>query len=496
MIGRERESEILRLYHAEKWKVGTIARQLGLHHTTVRRVLAQAGVDAGRSFERRSKLEPFLPFIRETLEQYPSLPSSRLYQMAVERGYRGAADYFRSVVARYRPKKKHEAFLRLSTLPGEEAQVDWAHFGKIAVGSTFRALWAFVMVLSFSRRLFLHFYLSAKMECFLDGHVRAFEAFGGVARRNLYDNLKSVVLERAGSVVRFNQTFLDFAAHYRFAPVPVGIRRGNEKGRVERSIRFIRQSFFAARSFRDVADLNTQAEHWTAGFAAERACPGDRTRTVREVFDEEQPLLLPLPENPFPIAHRAEVEVGKTPFFRFDSNDYSVPHQYVRQTLVVLASPTELRVINGQIEVTRHERSWDRGARVEKSEHTAALWQEKRRARRGSALARIEHTVPSSKKFLRTLAEQGANLGNATLLLLRLLQNHPARELDRAIAEALARGTPHFGAIRHLLDERRKRRGQPPPVTAHLRDERLQNLVVEPHDLGTYDVLGGIKNEK
>jgi transposase len=229
MIGRERESEILRLYHAEKWKVGTIARQLGLHHTTVRRVLAQAGVDAGRSFERRSKLEPFLPFIRETLEQYPSLPSSRLYQMAVERGYRGAADYFRSVVARYRPKKKHEAFLRLSTLPGEEAQVDWAHFGKIAVGSAQRALWAFVMVLSFSRRLFLRFYLSAKMECFLDGHVRAFEAFGGVARRSLYDNLKSVVLERAGSVVRFNQTFLDFAAHYRFAPVPVGIRRGNEK---------------------------------------------------------------------------------------------------------------------------------------------------------------------------------------------------------------------------------------------------------------------------
>src|SRR5262249_23323719 len=160
----------------------------------------------------------------------------------------GGSDYFRSVVARLRPEQKHEAFLRLSALPAEEAQVDWAHFGKIAVGSTQRPLWAFLMVLAFSRKLFVRFYLSAKMECFLDGHASAFEAFGGVPRRCLYDNLKSVVLERAGSAVRFNPGFLDFAAHYRFGPVPVGIRRGNEKGIVERNVRYVRQNFFAARS--------------------------------------------------------------------------------------------------------------------------------------------------------------------------------------------------------------------------------------------------------
>ena len=496
MIGREREAEILRLYHAEKWRLGTIARQLGLHHTTVRRVLSHAGVDAGKKFERKSKIAPFLPFLQETLKQFPSLPASRLHQMAVERGYRGGGDYFRSVVARLRPEKKHEAFLRLSALPAEEAQVDWAHFGKIAVGSTHRPLWAFLMVLAFSRKLFLRFYLSAKMECFLDGHARAFEAFGGVPRRCLYDNLKSVVLERAGSIVRFNPGFLDFAAHYRFGPVPVGIRRGNEKGIVERNVRYVRQNFFAARSFREVADLNAQALSWMDGLAADRPCPGDRTRSVREMFEHERTLLLPLPENPYPLERREEVEVGKTPYLRFDTNDYSVPPGYVRKTLVVLASPTELRVIDQSTEVTRHERSYDRGARIEKPEHLAELRLQKRRARRGTALSRLVHAAPAVRKLLRAMAEQGANLGNITQQLVRLLDRHPARDLERAVSEALVRGTPHLGAVRHLLDEARRKRGAPPPITSHLRDERLQNLVVKPHDLGTYDSLGGIDHDQ
>jgi hypothetical protein len=94
------------------------------------------------------------------------------------------------------------------------------------------------------------------------------------------------------------------------------------------------------------------------------------------------------------------------------------------------------------------------------------------------------------RKFLRVVAEQGGNLGNTTQQLLRLLGRYPVRQLDRAVAEALARGTPHLGAIKHLLDEPRRRRGAPPPITSHLRDERLQHLVVKPHDLGTYDSLG------
>jgi hypothetical protein len=104
MISRAVEAEVLRLHHAERWPIGTIARQLLLHHSTVRRVLAQAGVPAAQKTTRPSLADPFIPFILETLKQYPKLCASRLHVMVRERGYRGGADHFRSIVARFRPR--------------------------------------------------------------------------------------------------------------------------------------------------------------------------------------------------------------------------------------------------------------------------------------------------------------------------------------------------------------------------------------------------------
>lgn len=148
MIPKETEADILRLFHAEKWRVGTIACQLGVHHTTVQRVLRHAGVEVKELSSRPSMADPFVPFIVEQLGKYEGLCSSRLFEMVKERGYPGGADHFRRVVGRHRPRKPAEAFLRLKTLPGEQAQVDWAHFGKLQVGRAERVLWAFVMVLS------------------------------------------------------------------------------------------------------------------------------------------------------------------------------------------------------------------------------------------------------------------------------------------------------------------------------------------------------------
>ena len=230
MIPPEREAEILRLYHAEKWRVGTIATQLGVHHSTVRRVLTQAGVPVAEQSLRSSIADPFLPFIPATLKKYPRLCASRLYQMVKERGYPGGPDHFRAIVSRHRPRPVAEAYLRLRSLPGEQAQVDWGHFGKVMIGKAQRPLMAFVMVLSYSRKVFLKFFLGSTMGRFLRGHVEAFEYFGGVARVLLYDNLKSAVLQRVGDAIRFHPTLLQLASHYRFEPRPVAKARGNEKG--------------------------------------------------------------------------------------------------------------------------------------------------------------------------------------------------------------------------------------------------------------------------
>jgi len=272
-IPPELEAKILRYFHVEKWPVGTIAQQLNVHHATVDRVLSQAGLPKAERAHKTSLIDAYVPFLLNTLEQFPTLTASRLYQMVRERGYAGGPDHFRHLVAHYRPRPQPEAYLRLRTLPGEQAQVDWAHFGKIRIGRAERTLMAFVMVLSFSRQIFLRFFLDARMSNFLRGHEAAFQAWGGLPRVLLYDNLKSAVLERQGEAIRFHPTLLEFAAQYRFEPRPVAVARGNEKGRVERAIRFIREGFFAARTWRDLDELNAQAEAWCGGQAADRPCP-------------------------------------------------------------------------------------------------------------------------------------------------------------------------------------------------------------------------------
>jgi transposase len=490
MIGKDREAEILRLHHAEKWPVGTVAAQLGHHHTTVRRVLAQAGLAAGLVAVKSSIADPYMAFILATLAKYPRLCASRLYVMVKERGYPGGPDHFRSIVARYRPRPQAEAFLRLRTLPGEQAQVDWAHFGKIRIGGATRPLVCFVMVLSYSRQIFLRFFLSAAMPAFVRGHVEAFAFFGGVARVVLYDNLKSAVLERVGDAIRFHPTLLAVSGHYRYEPRPVALARGNEKGRVERAIRYARDAFFAARTYIDLDDLNAQALAWAQGEAADRRCPEDRTRAVREVFAEERDKLLPLPGDAFPADERVEVEAGKTPYVRFDLNDYSIPHDYVRRTLVVVASPSEVRVLSGMDVIATHPRCYDRGRQIEDAAHVEALVAQKRQAREHRALDRLHHAVPRSRELLRLVAERGGNIGRTTFGLTRVLEAHSAEEVDAAVAEALARDTPHVGAVRQALDRARAARGEPPPLSLHLpHSPKLEGLVVRPHALSTYDQL-------
>jgi transposase len=490
MIARALEAEILRLHHSEHWPIGTIAAQLRVHHGTVRRVLAQAGEPAAQASRRPSMVDPYRAFIVETLTKYPTLRASRLYTMVRERGYPGAPDHFRALVAQLRPRPAAEAYLRLRTLPGEQAQADWAQFSKLTVGRAKRPLMAFVMVLSYSRQLFLRFYLGAAMNYFIRGHVEAFTAFSAVPRVVLYDNLRSAVLERRGDAIRFHPTLLELAAHYRFEPRPVAVARGNEKGRVERAIRFARDAFFAARTFRDLDDLNAQACAWCQGAAADRLCPQERTRTVRAVFEEEKPRLLALPENPFPTEERLEVSVNKSPYARFDWNDYSVPHTHVRRTLTVLATLDTVRILDGHAVLATHVRSFDRGAQVEIQAHVQDLTTHKRAARAHRAQDRLHHAAPSAKPLFLRAAERGANLGVLTRGLLALLDTHGASALEAAIAAALAEDAAHLGAVRHFIDSHAHARGQRPPIAVLLpKDARLQTINVRPQPLSDYEQL-------
>ena len=488
-IDKDLEAKILRFHFVEKWRVGTIARQLGVHHGTVDRVLSQAGLPKVERPRRPSLIDDYLPFIIETLEQYPTLTASRLYGMVRERGYAGGPDHFRHLIAHYRPRPQPEAYHRLKTLPGEQGQIDWGHFGKLTIGKAQRPLMAFVLVLSYSRRIFLRFYPDARMANYLRGHEAAFSAWNGLPRVLLYDNLKSAVLERQGQAIRFHPTLLAFAAHYRFEPRPVAVARGNEKGRVERAIRTVRDNFWPARQWRDLADLNAQAQAGCDGWALDRPCPEDRSLSVRQAFEQERPQLLALPDDPYPTEEWESVSIGKTPYARFDGNDYSLPHTHVQRTLTVLATPDEVRIVDGTTVIARHARCYDKEQQIEDPEHIDALTRIKRQARRHRGQDRLVRAVPNSRTLLSRAARRGDNLGSITAALLRLLDDYGRQELESAIAESLRRGVPHPNGVRLELERRREERHRPPPVGVPIGDERAKQLVVRPHALEGYDRL-------
>lgn len=490
MIDPELRSRMRRLFFAEHWKVGTIATELGVHHETVELAIESERFVNVRFRGMSKLLDEYKPFVRQTLEQHPRLRATRLFDMICDRGYEGSCSTLRRYVAKVRPAPV-EAYLRLETLPGEQAQVDWASFGTIQIGKAVRKLSCFLLVLSWSRALFARFYLDQTLESFLDGHVWAFEQAGGVPRTILYDNLKSVVLERMGDIVRFHPTLLEFAGHYHFAPKPCAVARGNEKGRVERRVRDLRESFFAARSFTSVDEANESLEEWIARVQRARRRPGDADgATVRDGLIAEKERLLPLPKHPFPTDRVQPVRSGKTPYVRFDRNDYSIPHVFVRKPLTLVASQTTVRVVDGGQTVASHERCFDAGRTIEDERHVAELVAQKRRATELRGRHRLIAACPTAAAFLGDVALHGGHLGGTTARLLRLLDRYGAAALEVAIGVAHGRTALSAQSVAHILDQERRAAGNPVPLDVVLPDDpRVRGLTITPHPLGDYDSL-------
>jgi|SRR5215213_1004954 len=490
MIDAELDAEIRRLHFAEHWKVGTIASNLGVHPDTVRRVLGLDERKPPAAHPRARMIDPFLPLVREILERYPRLRATNIHAMLRERDFAGSARQVRRAVRELRPRRA-EAYLRLRAFPGEEAQADWADFGPIPVGRAQRRLSAFVMTLSYSRALYVEFFLDQKIENFLLGHQRAFERFGGVPRAVRIDNLRSAVLERRGTEVRFHPRYLELAGWYHFQPRPCRPARGNEKGRVERSIGFVRESFFAGRSLTTVADLNRAVWRWCDQVAALRPWPDDSQQTVESVFEQEQPRLLALPQHPLQIAHRSMVVSDKTIYVRFDSNDYSIHPSVVGKNLSLIATDTLIRLLDGSAEIARHARSWDRGERVTDPAHAKAVLDQKSQGLGHSARTPLEIVVPEATAFVDAAFADGQH-GTAAILnrLGNLLSLYGSAALAAALREALSRGTPTLASVDYLIEQQRRaaRRNPPLPVDLGERPD-LAALHVRPHNLDEYDQL-------
>lgn len=493
MITPELTAAIRRLFYVEHWKIGTIAEHLRLSwHTVQRAVSSERSVCQSRP--RPSGTDSYLPLIRQILERYPRLRAPRVFEMLKERGYTGRVVPVRRAVARLRPSLG-EAFLRLRSFPGEQAQVDWAHFGQIAVGKAPRRLSCFVLTLSYSRALYLEFFYDQSLESFLKGHVHAFEDLSGVPRTILYDNLRSAVLSRHGDTIEFHPRLIEFCGHYRFAPRACAVGKGNQKGRVERAIQYIRHSFFAARAFTSLFDLNQKARLWRDEIAHHRNAAEDDRRSVQELLDEERPRLLPLPVNAFETDLVLPVHSQKTPYVRFDLNDYSIPDTFHGKPLTLVASDTTVRLLSGAEEIARHRRSYSRHEQVEDPRHLRAL-RAKKQARDATLPARLMPLQKEIDAFLRAALEKGESKAPVTQKLLQLRDDYGLALLKDALVVAVKNGTPRVSSVAYLLDksQRQKRRRLPMPITLTTRPE-LADLSVTPAEPEIYDELSFNSND-
>ncbi len=487
-VSKDTETEIRRLFFAEHWKRGTIAAQLSVHPDVVARAIGPLGpapVCVARTAAR--VIEPYTSFVDETLTSYPRLVATRLFDMLRERGYTGSLRSLRRYVQTARPRPKAEAFLRLHTLAGEQAQVDWAHVGELLVPGGRRPLWMFLMVLSYSRASFAELVLSLDAHSLRRSLVRAAAFFAGLPRQWLFDNPKTVVLERHGDAVRFHPLLLDTAAALHVQPRLCAPYQPQEKGRVERSVRFFKERFFAARSIHSIAHGNAQLLDFIHAIAHPRPHPIWPERSVADVFEEEQKRLLPLPDLLPSTDMVSPIAVDSRAFVRLDTNRYSVPHTYAGRTLTLAASDTELRLLDANQAVAHHTRCWGRNQWLELPEHRAQLVQEKRAARELKGRDRLRSEVPNIDPFIERWVDVGRNLGSMVSRTLSLLDAFGAPVLREVIADMLEHGTHDPGAMAILCEQRRRLRGDPPPSVLVFGDH-VQERDVVPHDLGGYDV--------
>ena len=483
----DRTAEVLRLSFVEGLSVRGIARRLSMARRTVRRLLGRR-LPARREPAlplRPSMLDRFAPQLREWLDQTPELSAPAVLERLRPLGYSGGVSILRERMSALRPRSRREAFLTLEFRPGEAAQVDWADFG-FAVPGCPRRVSAFVMALCYSRYLYIEFVFSQSMGSFLRCMERGMSFFGGTTLVDIYDNMKTVVLEPHPQHPVFNPRFVQYAAARGFAVRACTPGRGNEKGRVERPIGFVRSRFWPGRRCTDLLDLNVQAAAWRDGPCNHRVHEATGKVPALVFESEERQRLKPLP--PLPVETDDVLSAGVTKSFRvtFDRNRYSVPSRLVGQSVVVRADDETVSVFLGPKQVARHRRSWAIGEDIEDPSHKRAALEDKPRAS-GALPPGLVGLGEIGARYFKTFAASNRSLAREGQRLVFLVELFGESATRSAVAEVMATG--HVGAeyVEYVLRHKRGLRPAPPPLK--LGDPQLDLLSFREPDLSAYDQL-------
>jgi transposase len=483
MLTSEQINTIHRLHFAEHWSIRKIARYLHIGRRTIAQYLATPARTASRR-QRASKLDPFKATIGELLEQDAEASAVVIAQKLRPLGFNGGLSILKEYLQGVRmPRQAPRAYVRMEAAAGERFEIDWGHFGVLSYQGHARKLYAFCLVECHSRKLYVEFTHSQSFETFVRCHIHAFDYLGGVARELWYDNLATAVAEHDGNLVRFQPRFLAFARQYSFLPRACHVRAAWEKGKIERSIAYLRQSFWPLRTFTDLADVNLQVRKWLEEVANQRR-HRETNQTPQERFQPED--LRAAPAIPCDYRDNAEGLVHKDLRLYFDGNRYCVPPRYIGRHLTIKADSSSVTIYDQHYEIVSYARCWQRAQTVGGERFQKELLAQLQAAQRSAAQHRLIAVLgPACELYLRRLAESDRSLARQVRDLLSLVREYGPEAVLTALSKAHAAGA--FGAeyIANILRQQQTRREVQPPL--RLQDPLLNELATDPLSLLDYD---------
>ncbi|MEE9253458.1 MAG: IS21 family transposase [Pseudomonadales bacterium] len=485
MIDYETYRRVHHLHDAQALSVTQIARELSLDPRTVRQWIDEPQFRPRKPTPRPSKLDVHKRYIQQLLEKHP-YSAVQVYQRLREAGYEGGISIVKDYVRRVRPSRA-PAFLTLHFAPGECGQVDWGEYGSVNVGNTRRRLSFFVMVLAYSRLMYVEFTVSQTMEHFLGCHVNAFEYFGmRVPEKIMVDNLKSAVLKRlSGEAPVFNRRYVDFAHHQGFDIAACNVAAGNEKGRVEAGVGYVKKNFLAGLDIADFSMLNAAAREWLDTIANVRIHGETRRRPV-DMFEEEKAKLQPLPPVVYDVGTVHTVRASNRFRVSFETNRYSVPAKYASARLTMKTYPDRVCIFHDNELIARHRRSYDRFGDFEHPDHPSALLEQRRSARAQRLLQRFLTLSPRAEAYYAELEQRRLNARHHVQKIVASSEIYGNDATARAIDDALEFGAFSSEYIANLLESRSRKVPESAPLHLTRKSDLLDLNIAEP-DLSLYD---------
>ena len=484
MIDQRTIFEIHRLHH-ERQSIRKIARRLSISRDSVARYLA----DPNRpkpTIERPSKLDPFKPEIARLLDIYPEASSEVIRQRLLPLGFDGGntiiKDYLRTVRPAVRAK---QAFIRFESAPGEQIQLDWGHFGSVPYDKTARKLYCLAMIECHSRMLYVEFTHSQRQESLHRAILNGFIFFGGTPVQIVTDNMLTAVLERDGPLIRFNETFLSFLRPFKITPFACNPGQGHEKGKVEKgAIHYIRNNFWPLRSFKNLADVQAQANHWRDTIANVRV---HSTTGEKPSLRFRPDAMAPLPDT-LPDCRDSQVAKVHTDFsVRFDANTYTVPPWMVGKTALVKADNETVTIYFKEKVIAVHRRSWDRRKRIESERHKEEAQRNRLKHWLSEDTALLMSLAEEVKVYVERLASAHLPLKKNIQKLLALKDEYGAQALIDAVREATLHNAYGADYIQNILYQQMTPERVHPPV--RLKQETLNRIRLEEPCLADFDAF-------